>query len=121
MSADRTGSGNPMYGRHHKPDVCERIGNAHRGRKRSAETKKRISESRYKSDKIKRCPVCQFTDNGELVNTFVSIKDAEEQTGYFSSCISACLRGKMQHAYGYIWCYQDRPETFPAQQLGLFS
>lgn len=121
MSVERTGEGNPMYGRHQPEDVRERIGAAARGKKHSAEWKKNISEARLNSELVKRCPVYQFTKTGELVGNFKSMKEAQEQTGFASTNISACCRGKHKQAYGFIWCYQDKPETFPSPIEGLSS
>lgn len=121
MSSDRMGKGNPMYGRHQSDEVRERIGAANRGKKRPTEWKQNISDGRLKSKLIKRCPVCQFTIGGELVNAFESLKDAQEQTGYAASNIGNCCRGKYRQAYGFVWCYQDKPETFPSPVEGLFS
>lgn len=121
MSAERSGEGNPMYGRHHSDDVRERIAASARGKKHSAEWKKNISEARLKSDLVKRCPVCQFTIDGELVNSFKSLKEAQEQTGFASTNISACCRGKFRQAYGYVWRYQDKLESSPSPVEGLSS
>lgn len=121
MSAERIGEGNPMYGRHQSKETRKRIGAASLGKKRPAKWKESISEGRLKSNLVKRCSVYQFTMNGELVGSFKSLKEAQEKTGCASSNISACCRGKYRQAYGYIWCYQDRPETFPSPVKGLFS
>lgn len=121
MSAVRVGEGNPMYGRHQSKEARERIGVANLGKKRPDKWKENISSGRLKSKLIKRCPIYQFTMDGELIGSFKSLKEAQEKTGCASSNIGACCRGKHQQAYGYIWCYQDRPETFPSPVKGLFS
>ncbi len=107
MSADRTGDGNPMYGRHHSEDTCQRIREARTGRKLSEETRRKVSESRYKSTKIKRCPVDQYDFDGNLLGHYESLKDAEEKTGFAASNIGNCARGKYKQAYGFIWRYAD--------------
>lgn len=121
LSSDRMGKGNPMYGRHQSDEVRKRIGAASRGKKRPDEWKQNISEGRRNSKLIKRCSVFQFTLDGELVGSFESLKDAQEQTGYAAPNIGSCCRGKYKQAYGFIWCYQDKPETFPSPVEGLFS
>lgn len=107
MSRERTGEGNPMYGKHHSKEAAKRIGDYHRGKKHSEEWKRKISESRYKSTKIKRCPVDQYDFDGNLLGHYESLKDAEEKTGFAASNIGNCARGKYKQAYGFIWRYAD--------------
>ena len=108
LSEERTGEGNPMYGKHHTQEAAKRIGSFHRGRKRNSETKRRISEARYNSDKIKRCPVDQYDLDGNLVGHYESLKDAQEKTGFAASNIGSCARGKYKQAYGFIWRYAEK-------------
>lgn len=54
----------------------------------------------------------QYDFNNNLIRTFLSLGDAERflnrdgATGF----ISACCKGKRDHAYGYIWKYMDDPD-----------
>ena len=53
-----------------------------------------------------RKPVSQFTlDKSELINTYSSIKEAENKTGI--KHIGACCRGKRKTAGGYVWRYLE--------------
>lgn len=115
MSRERMGAGNPMFGKHHTPEVCARMSASRTGRTFSEKSRRAISESRLKSNLIKRCPVYQFTFDGELVGSYESLKIAQQETGFAASNIGNCCRGKYKQAYGYIWCYQNRPDTFPKQ------
>lgn len=56
---------------------------------------KRASEKRYKK-------VNQYTRNGELVNVWNSLKEAEE-AGYSHTAISSCCNGKRKLHCGYAW------------------
>lgn len=119
MSKERTGSGNPMYGRHHTEEAARRIKEFHTGRKRSDETKRKISEARYASEKIPRRAVNQYTPDGVLVAQYRSIKEASIATDTVSQQIRGCCTHLHWQAKGFLWRYQDQPETFPAQQMGL--
>ena len=50
-----------------------------------------------------RCPIDQFDENGDYINTFVSIAEASRQTGIGDTSIGNCLRGRSKKAGGYIW------------------
>ena len=50
-------------------------------------------------------PIAQYDTNGNVLNTFVSVKIANEITGIHLSCISACARGKQITAGGFKWVY----------------
>ena len=60
--------------------------------------------------KSKLKPVYQYTKDGQFVAKYPSLIEVERQLGYSSSHISACCRGKLKTAYGYIWSYT--PLTF---------
>lgn len=121
MSADRTGEGNPMYGKHQTEAVRKRIGAGHRGKKHSSEWKQNISDGRSASEKIKRRAVNQYTSDGILVAQYRSIKEASDATGIVCSNIQSCCNHLNWTTKGTVWRYQDEPETFPPQQMGLFS
>ena len=51
-------------------------------------------------------PVVQKNDNNEVLAIFNSVTDAAHSVGVnYNSCISACLKGKIPHAHGFIWEY----------------
>ena len=47
--------------------------------------------------------IYQYTIDGELVNTFDSIKDACKATGAKDSSISSCIAGKYKTSVGFVW------------------
>lgn len=55
--------------------------------------------------KILSKPIGKYTLNGELVEVWQSASEAERQTGFHQSNISAAARGKLKTAYGYVWKY----------------
>lgn len=67
-----------------------------------------------------RKPVCQYDLEGNLLNTFESIKEAERQTCVKESSISSCCKRKIRKngslcktAGGFLWCYEgDTPDKY---------
>ena len=122
MSEERKGEGNPMYGRHHTPEAIASMIEKRTGRKRSEETRRHISEARYKSEKIKRRQVDQFDLDGNYIATYASIKEAADAVGDFSSCIGSCCKGKMRRSKQYRWRYHEDTEfAFEAIREGRLS
>lgn len=68
-----------------------------RGKKRSAEARKKMSDNRPKH------AVQQFDLKGNLIATYASQIEAERQTGISNVNISACCRGVYKQACGYVW------------------
>lgn len=56
-------------------------------------------DKRYKS-------VLQFSLNGDIINKWDSVKEANEELN-IGSHITSCCVGKRKTAYGYIWRYYD--------------
>lgn len=115
-----TGPNNVRYGTHVSEETRARMSAAQRGRKLSDEQRKKLSAAHLKSTKKKRIPVYQFTLDGEFIASYGSMKEAERETGIFSAAIRCCCIGKSHQSGGYIWCYQDKPETFPSPVRGSF-
>ena len=53
-------------------------------------------------------PILQFDLEGNLVNEFPSIKEAERQTGFKNPNICNCLKGKRKTCGGFIWKYKKK-------------
>ena len=51
--------------------------------------------------------VLQFDLNDNLLKEYASIRQAERETGFRHSSISACGKGKLKQAYGYKWKYKE--------------
>lgn len=47
----------------------------------------------------------QYDANGNYINTFISLTEAENATGVTKHNISQCCRGKSKTAGGYVWKY----------------
>lgn len=57
--------------------------------------------------------VYQYNSKGELVNSFLSIKDAAENIRVNPSCISKCCNGHKNSAGGYFWSFDDNANFIP--------
>lgn len=101
----------------------------------SEETKKKISENRKKTGKTEahklaienlkgrkinktkewiknnaesiKKPILQFDLNGNFIREWKSAKDVELELGLSRKNISANLRNKTKHAYGYKWIFKQ--------------
>ena len=52
--------------------------------------------------------VCQYSKEGDLLETYSSTREAQKQTGVHHQNISTCCRGKrLKSAGGYKWQYQN--------------
>ena len=49
--------------------------------------------------------IAQYTLNGELLNTFISIAQAAKKTNCSAGCICECAKGKKEQHKGFIWKY----------------
>lgn len=50
-------------------------------------------------------PIIQFSKDGEFIKKWNSGMDAQRELGLFCTSISACCKGKLKTAGGYIWRY----------------
>lgn len=85
-----SGSGNPFYGKRH-----------------TDETKAIIREKRKSQVMTNGKPVVQLDENGCIMARFQSGIAASRETGITYQNINACLRGKINSAGGYCWCYEE--------------
>lgn len=88
-------------GRHLSEEHKQKLSEAGKGRKVTKETRNKLSEV-LKGKGAKK--VGQYTKDGELVNIYMSMTDAE-QYGFSLSNISKCCRGVSKTHKGYIWKY----------------
>lgn len=89
------------YGRRLSEETKQKISNAHKGLKASAETKIKLHQSHInKGGK----PVGMYNENG-LLGVFVTVADAQRITRINGSHISACCKLKRKTAGGYVWRY----------------
>ena len=57
--------------------------------------------------------VWQFSPTGKFLNSYISSKEAERQTGVSSGGICACALRKVPSADEYIWTYENDTEDIP--------
>lgn len=61
--------------------------------------------------KTKSKTVYQYTLDGTFVREWPSVQEVQRQTGWRASHLSECCRGKIRHAYGYVWSYTKKAES----------
>lgn len=71
--------------------------------------KKRLENHPWKCKKGKENPrskqILQYSKDGEFIQMFYGLREAERQTGIPNSHICECLKGKRLNYGGYIWRY----------------
>jgi group I intron endonuclease len=100
-------------GRHHKEESKRKIGNAHRGKFVSEETRKKLSKAQsHPNGRVgKLSPLSKQVNqidknSGRIIKTFESIRQAEiYMNGKSTGAIYRSLQGKSKTAYGYKWEY----------------
>lgn len=61
-------------------------------------------------------PVCQYNQEGMLVNTYPSIIEAARNTGIHKTGIQQCCTGKKRVAGKFFWAYNNRKPVIRAPQ-----
>lgn len=74
--------------------------NVNYGTRNERVAKKQINGKRSK-------PVLQFTLDNILVKEYPSIRQAERETGFASTNIVKCCKGKLKQAYRHKWKYKE--------------
>lgn len=59
------------------------------------------------SNKTSSKRIAQYSQHGELINIFESLKNASLKTGVSKSSIRRCCNGKYKTSCGFIWKYYD--------------
>lgn len=97
----------PMLGRKHTSKsrlmISEKLRgrvSPYKGRKTTALTKKKLSESHSKS-------VIQIDLNGTVITTYSSIMEAGKAVGIAGTNISRVCRGKKKTTAGFCWRYEE--------------
>lgn len=82
----------------------EKLSKAMKGRTYSEETLRRMKEA-HCTEKNKRSRKVAKLMNGEIIQTFLSVRQAGRETGIdYTTIVRACA-GKLKHAGGYEWRY----------------
>lgn len=91
-----------LHGCNMSEDAKRRIAEAHRGRPRSDETRRKISKSKGKT-------VQQFGLDGTFIKEWSSAKEAAEHVDktdkFLGKKISKCCRGVTRTSRGFVWKY----------------
>ncbi len=66
-----------------------------------------FGENNSKTKCLKNIPVQQFTEDGMLIESFLSAKDASLATGINKGNIGLSCKNKRSHAGGFIWRYTN--------------
>lgn len=93
-------------GKHFSEEHKQKLSEAHKGKPSPMYGKHHTDETKQKISEANKIPVYQYTLDGELVAIWSSAKDAEEKLGIKRSNISACCKGKLKSAGGYIWSFK---------------
>lgn len=101
-------------GKNHTNEAIEKDRIAHLGIKNGMYGKHMSEESKLKRKqtiitnniKCHSKEVIQYDLNGNILEVFASMKQAEEKTGVDFKQISAVCRGKQKTAHGFIWKYK---------------
>lgn len=98
----QSGENNYFYGKHFNGELNPMYGKTH-----TEEARKKISESqkgKYVGGLSWNAKAVRNIDTGEL---FDSVVDAVKKCGCNHSSVCACCRGKLKHAGGYRWEYEE--------------
>ena len=94
-----SGKSHPMYGKKHSDESRRKMSESQKGR---AAWNKDIHTG-IKPANAKA--VGMYNDNGELIKVYQTISEASLAVGACNGNISACCRGRVKHACGYVWKY----------------
>lgn len=102
MVGKNAGERNPMYSKHLTQEQKDKISTANRGKKRSVESRRKMSANRPKKK------VLQFDKNThEIISVFESTHDAYRKTGIGQQNICRCCNHQTKTAGGYYWEYEE--------------
>ena len=73
------------------------------GKKKSEETKKKMSVAHINNEKLSK-KVYQYTLNGDLIKIWPSTMECD-RNGYCQQNVGACCRGELKTYKGFKWYY----------------
>lgn len=88
-------------------ELIEKVANANRGKKRTDEQKKRISEGHKNqtNDNLKK-KVLQFDLEGNFIKEWECMRDVQRELGIHTGHIAKCCKGILKKTGGYVWKYK---------------
>lgn len=127
--ADISGERNPMYGRNHSEETRRKISQTRkrlfaegaltqpkkvRPPKLTPEERAKLLSERMSGENNpsygKGLGVVQLSLDGEVVQEYKTIREAERETGTDHSVISRCCKGRVKSAGGFRWRYTEEEE-----------
>lgn len=112
-----SGSGNPMYGRHHSDEMREKMSLERKGKPLKPEQREKVTRALLETIEKQKKPVRQYDLNGNLIATFSSAADAASSVGKGHSSITMCCLGKRNTAHGYRWAFADEALRKNAEEV----
>jgi hypothetical protein len=92
-----------------------KISESHKGKKLSEATKEKIRKinlgKKYSIETIikkSKGGIEQYDLNNKLINTFLTLTEASEKTGFFRGNISSACTGRLKTYKGFIWKYKSK-------------
>ncbi|MHA1814374.1 MAG: hypothetical protein ACTSX1_00060 [Candidatus Heimdallarchaeaceae archaeon] len=94
---------------------AKKISQSHKGKILSKITKEKLRQAnlgkKYSIETIIKKSnggVQQFNKSGILINEFLTLTEASQQTGYFRGSISSACTGRLKTYKGFIWKYRNK-------------
>jgi len=125
-SINRTGEGNPFYGKTHTDEVRRLISITNKGRKRTEEFKQRRRELQkdWKPSKemIDRMidrhgrRVIQLSKSLEFIEEFYTIREAAEKTNSLDEKINNVCKKKRYSHNNFVWMYKEDFEKITGEE-----
>lgn len=88
------------YGRKQTQETIDKRVSKNRGKKRTEQQRKNISEGKYK-------PILQYSKDGQFIREWESGLEIISTLGYSKGNISQCCNNKRKSAYGYVWRFKE--------------
>ena len=118
ISRANAGENNGMFGHHYTDEERKEMSESSvwRGRKHTAETRKKISEylkahpetfTHWGKEHPLAKAIMQYDKDGNFVARYDTAVEASQKTGVARSGICCCAKGKAKTAGGYMWRYQE--------------